>query len=725
MLSRPCGAITNKNGKICNISVIIGEQYCNAHNYYGLLSEDFIEKIKNKDPSIELCNLCRHFHNDLNVDTGKPYAVCNSCRENEKKKKIVNGCGWCVPYKKEEYDTALDNFQNMNIEIIQHKGRPRIIGFTNFPKCPTQKRKNTDYCTNHEFASEYTEEEKAKVSDCNHCHRIKLLVEGKEFCHSCNDKMIKNNSNRQAITLSNKNSCIAIVGGVSCRNNKKHGDYCASHAFIPERTIENINLGEKMCKYHNVTQVFTEMRSCDDCSILFLYGTSITKNGETSGKCPHCILYLRDYDAQRDRERDYSEYNQRPEIKVKKKQWKEDNPDKVAGYDVNAKARRIENEGIHRYLEKNAQQTKNYREKNPEKQKEINAKKKVNIDTKYKYYKREGENKGREYNLTLEESESYFLDSCYYCGENAVKGEALNGIDRKNNNGNYTLDNCVTACEMCNMMKGDELNDVQFIQVCEHILTYLGIVDGDSYPECFRDYRSTSYNAYKDKAIGTRNIGFNLNNLEFCSIVNNNCYLCGKLTTDTHNNGIDRLDNDIGYCMNNCKSCCGTCNYMKKDYTLDELLIKMCAIYNLHNKQIVVYSMGKELFEKLFNPHEINEYLDVEDSNKERNELMNAVKRFREKKKRELGKEGYKEMRRLEKANERGNVDENGNIIKKREKMSKEAKREKERIRKQKQREKTKDKYGTEESRKEIVKTRVENKAKEKEKNNINNNIKK
>lgn len=44
------------------------------------------------------------------------------------------------------------------------------------------------------------------------------------------------------------------------------------------------------------------------------------------------------------------------------------------------------------------------------------------------------------------------------------------------------------------------------------------------------------------------------------------CEYCGQ----TELNGIDRVDNTIGYVEGNVVSCCSTCNYAKKDMTMDK-----------------------------------------------------------------------------------------------------------------------------------------------------------
>jgi hypothetical protein len=44
-------------------------------------------------------------------------------------------------------------------------------------------------------------------------------------------------------------------------------------------------------------------------------------------------------------------------------------------------------------------------------------------------------------------------------------------------------------------------------------------------------------------------------------------------------NGIDRIDSNLGYEINNCIPCCGTCNYMKNTMTPKDFLKKIEIIY--------------------------------------------------------------------------------------------------------------------------------------------------
>lgn len=74
---------------------------------------------------------------------------------------------------------------------------------------------------------------------------------------------------------------------------------------------------------------------------------------------------------------------------------------------------------------------------------------------------------------------------------------------------------------------------------------------------------------------------------QFRVLTQQNCYYCGvepkhvathgKLLATQENgrfvyNGVDRLNNNLGYISSNCVTCCQQCNLSKKDYTLDEFV---------------------------------------------------------------------------------------------------------------------------------------------------------
>ena len=91
----------------------------------------------------------------------------------------------------------------------------------------------------------------------------------------------------------------------------------------------------------------------------------------------------------------------------------------------------------------------------------------------------------------------------------------------------------------------------------------------------------------------TRNMEFNLEFSEFISICSSNCFYCNQTPSQLQSssskkdkvganqvlyNGIDRLDNSKGYESNNVVSCCGVCNFMKRNLTCQEFINKALAI---------------------------------------------------------------------------------------------------------------------------------------------------
>lgn len=96
-----------------------------------------------------------------------------------------------------------------------------------------------------------------------------------------------------------------------------------------------------------------------------------------------------------------------------------------------------------------------------------------------------------------------------------------------------------------------------------------------------------------------RGYSFELNEEEFRKLTKGNCYYCSrepsqrmrpKRVTNKRNrdyiyNGIDRVDNDLGYTLDNCVSCCSVCNEMKSSNTQEGFLQSIKFIYdNFFNK---------------------------------------------------------------------------------------------------------------------------------------------
>jgi hypothetical protein len=194
----------------------------------------------------------------------------------------------------------------------------------------------------------------------------------------------------------------------------------------------------------------------------------------------------------------------------------------------------------------------------------------------YTIYKTHARERNLCFELNMDDYLAIISQNCSYC--NGMNKVGFNGVDRKNNTIGYTIENSVSCCSICNFMKKTTHSDI-FIKRAIHIAQYTN--DGcQLYPESFTDHNIVHYCAYNKRSI--ERYGIEINKQFYKTIVSQPCYLCGKEPTQTHKNGIDRFDNSIGYTENNCRSCCGDCNMMKRDYS-HELVIQQCnniAKYN-------------------------------------------------------------------------------------------------------------------------------------------------
>jgi hypothetical protein len=99
-------------------------------------------------------------------------------------------------------------------------------------------------------------------------------------------------------------------------------------------------------------------------------------------------------------------------------------------------------------------------------------------------------------------------------------------------------------------------------------------------------------------------VEFNLNYEDFKELISSKCYFCGEESSNILRkkgydeykyNGIDRLDNLIGYTVENCVSCCSWCNEAKNDRNI-EFFIEKCLkiIHNLSEKEEKYFNIAKE-----------------------------------------------------------------------------------------------------------------------------------
>ena len=111
-----------------------------------------------------------------------------------------------------------------------------------------------------------------------------------------------------------------------------------------------------------------------------------------------------------------------------------------------------------------------------------------------------------------------------------------------------------------------------------------------NYESAFHDL----YIRYKGNA-KARGLAFELSHEDFYKLTNQVCHYCGispqQIMTKAHYvstytyNGIDRLDNSLGYILENCVPCCGTCNKAKLVMSKQEFLEWIRRVYE-HSAKI-------------------------------------------------------------------------------------------------------------------------------------------
>lgn len=435
-------------------------------------------------------------------------------------------------------------------------------------QCPQYTKEANGLCKIHQYQAEYTPEMMANLSPCSTCCKTFYLPTGK-VCEGCKERGEQNRKRmKEKIILCDKQDCKF--------KRSTENKYCNKHQaqiFLDDTAAA----GLRPC-YDHVrgcrSQLPPEYKfsKCQPCLIKDRANDNQKRNGaiqesktfEGSNKTEKkCTVCCREYEAN-------VFIGQNGVITKTCVNCRESNRRQDEKRD---KERRIE-------LARIREQT---------------------LNIKYNRCIKTARTKCIDFDLTLEQYSELINQTCYYCGvesrytiENLEEKLYKNGIDRKDSKQGYLYDNCVGCCQICNYMK-HSLSINVFIKRIEHIIKYT-IFEEVLYPDIFADYKNSDYNNYK-KSAKTRNLELTITSDEFYREVEKDCYICGKQSiVDKHINGLDRVDNTKGYIIENIKSCCRECNFMKNTSSYDEFIDKCKRIYE--------YKFGKSIKNELHNPHE-------------------------------------------------------------------------------------------------------------------------
>lgn len=508
--------------------------------------------------------------------------------------------------------------------IVESKAKPQTIktpAIVN--KCSGKDRhgdccrnyvtNNTKYCKYHAYMGEYNNDIIATLQFCKACQKWKQIEPTRMQCINC----YETRKTYVAELREKEKPSIVLCKRDGCTNKKSiENDYCGIHQlqlFVDECAKECVRPCSKYLKgcrtklhpeykrsscetclekerkrdYERRNGVVTEVsdsgtKQCTVCCITkpVLNFQPDNTSGMLTKTCKQCRNGYKIQDAKRDKDHRNElarKAEQKPERIEKKKAWKEENYEKVSKACIDYREREI-NKNQEEYLNKQADNMKKWRNNNPEKVAEINIKQKTNIKNLYKNHLERVFKCNFENEYNMETFEMVVMLPCYYCGKE-INEIQFNGIDRFDNTQGYLLENTVTACLTCNLTKGC-LHGYVFWKRILHILSYQSMITNKyNFNEVFPDSGSISFSEYMHRAMN-KNMEFGLTIQTFNSIIENPCYVCGKTVSNTHKNGLDRIDNLKGYIETNVKSCCSECNYMKRNQTKEEFFNKLYNIYN-------------------------------------------------------------------------------------------------------------------------------------------------
>lgn len=139
--------------------------------------------------------------------------------------------------------------------------------------------------------------------------------------------------------------------------------------------------------------------------------------------------------------------------------------------------------------------------------------------------------------------------------------------DRSHNDGRCSY------CRKCNNKRTTEYNRLHKDKALARTNRFRA-----KHPERIKAYEHSiggRYVKYKSTAKRFDRV-FSLSLKEFESIITQPCHYCNHKPL----NGIDRIDSNRDYVIDNCVSCCSQCNLAKNDYTQKEFIDKSKAVYH-------------------------------------------------------------------------------------------------------------------------------------------------
>lgn len=226
----------------------------------------------------------------------------------------------------------------------------------------------------------------------------------------------------------------------------------------------------------------------------------------------------------------------------------------------------------------------------------------------YYRYKYSAKKRDIFFELSFEQVMFLMQQNCYYCGKppsqyknhpDAIKGLLYNGIDRLDSKKGYVFSNAVSCCKGCNYLKWNRNKNefIEWLKKCctKPIMQHNKIFSASKNDGHVFSSEYSLFSIYKRTSAKNRGYSFELSFEDFFYLTQQNCYYCGVVPSKFYKskyakkgfyyNGIDRINNDLGYLKSNSACCCRDCNNAKSDLTQEEFINRIKKCYeHLHSK---------------------------------------------------------------------------------------------------------------------------------------------
>lgn len=215
-------------------------------------------------------------------------------------------------------------------------------------------------------------------------------------------------------------------------------------------------------------------------------------------------------------------------------------------------------------------------EKDPERverRQELNRQQEAKPETYFTRIRNEARYKNRPFEISLEAALQLVNERCYYCN-NDFEGLGVDAFDHRLG---FVPGNVRSCCTPCNKMKADYHGE-DFVRImCNIGATHSSQVNWTpnyTFLVQMRDVYSCSFDGYKHQA-KRKERRWEISQTDFNRIVSQPCHYC---RISNRNVGLDRVNSEPYYTIDNVLPCCGSCNRVKRGYKYEFFITKAVQI---------------------------------------------------------------------------------------------------------------------------------------------------